>query len=379
MRAAIVGCGEIARVHLSALRGLPGVTLVGACDRDAWRARDLAALADGATPYTDLAAMLAAEHPDTLHVLTPPGTHAALAIQAMEAGCHVLVEKPMALSVAEADRMIATSSAHEVTLCPNHNYLFKPSIRRAMDLVAGGEIGDVVHVHGYYGLADEGSAYEGRGGRSHWAYALPGGPFTNFLPHVIYLLQAFLPGAERVEGVALAPPGDAARATELAVTLSGGGGTGVLVVSMRARPYAKYVDVYGTRGTVRADLVREVTTVHRARALPRMVSKVAYSLEEGTQVLAGTLGNAAGVALGRAKGYQDLHALVAAFYGALRAGDEPPMRAEEGRRMVGVARGDPRADARDRRQPAARVPAQAADRPSPGPAVRPSAPWRARG
>lgn len=337
MRAAIVGCGEIARVHLGALRNLTDVELVGVCDRDVWRARDLAQMSDGATPYTDLGAMLAEQRPDTLHVLTPPASHAALAIQGMEAGCHVLVEKPMALSLQEADRMIAAAEANEVTLTPNHNYLFKPSIQKALRLVGAGEIGDVVYVNGYYGLAGEGSAYAGRGGRSHWAYGLPGGAFTNFLPHVIYLLQAFLPDVADVQGVALAPGGGReGQPTELAVTLQGEGGCGVLVVSMRARPYAKYVDVYGTQGTVHADLVREIATVHRARALPRMVDKVTYSIEDGAQTLAGTVGNVAGVALGRAHGYQDLHGLVAAFYGALQAGTAPPVSAEEGRRMVGV-------------------------------------------
>ena len=70
---------------------------------------------------------------DVVHVLTPPAAHTAVAIQAAEAGCDVLVEKPMALDVAEADRIIDAARAAGVRVVPNHNYLFKPSIERARD------------------------------------------------------------------------------------------------------------------------------------------------------------------------------------------------------------------------------------------------------
>jgi predicted dehydrogenase len=192
MRVALVGCGQIARAHIGALAGQADLTIVGVCDRDEQQARQAAALS-GARPYTDLETMLRTERPNAVHVLTPPATHANLAIAAIEAGCHVLVEKPMALSLADADRMIAAATARGVMLGTNHNYRHKPSISKAERLVAAGAIGRVVHVNAYYGVSDEAEAMANAGG-NHWAYRLPGGVFTDYLPHLLYLQMALLPG-----------------------------------------------------------------------------------------------------------------------------------------------------------------------------------------
>src|ERR1044072_4559732 len=143
MRAALVGCGKIAKMHASALAGA-GAELVAVCDRDQQRATQIAALAPGARAYRDFDALLAEMQPDVVHVLTSPTSHAALAIKAAEAGAHVLVEKPVALSVEEADAMIEAARANGVRVMANHNWLFKPSVQRARELVESGEIGEVV-------------------------------------------------------------------------------------------------------------------------------------------------------------------------------------------------------------------------------------------
>src|SRR5262245_55998949 len=113
MRAALIGCGKIAKMHVSALAGA-GVELVAVGDRDPQRAAQIAALAPGARAYGDFDALLADVRPDVVHVLTSPTSHAALAIKAAEAGAHVLVEKPVALSTAEADAMIDAACANGV-------------------------------------------------------------------------------------------------------------------------------------------------------------------------------------------------------------------------------------------------------------------------
>jgi len=284
-----------------------------------------------------LATLLREEHPDVVHVLTPPETHAELAIQAMEAGCHVLVEKPMAVNLRQADSMITAARENRVKLCADHNYLFKPSIMKARRLVESGAIGQIVYVDSYYGLFGEESVYAGTAGRSHWAQRLPGGAFTDCLPHLIYLQLAFLEQVSSIAGVTLVQ-GDkvGVSATELAVLLQGSGASGTMVISMRAKPYAKFVDIYGTQAIVHADLVREVCTVHRHRALPRMLSKALFNLEDSVQLASGTAINMVKVALGRLKNYPGLHSLVRGFYASVRSDCEPPVSGEDGRKMVVV-------------------------------------------
>src|SRR6059036_3990626 len=106
MRAALIGCGWIAGFHVSALKRA-GVDILAVCDRDEQKAAQLGARVVGARVFTDAEAMLAAIRADAVHVLTPPPSHAALAVKTAEAGAHILVEKPIALSTGEADAMIA--------------------------------------------------------------------------------------------------------------------------------------------------------------------------------------------------------------------------------------------------------------------------------
>lgn len=337
LRVAIVGCGQFSRAHISALQDIQGVEIVGTCDRDRWRAEDIAHAARSAHPYSDLATMLENEHPQVVHILTPPTTHANLAIQAMQAGCHVLVEKPMALSLQEADQMIVTAKENGVKLGTNHNYLYNPCILKARQLVEHGDIGEVVYVDGYYGISEAGGSYASIAGRSHWAWRLPGNAFTNFLPHLIYLQFAFLGGDASVAGVTLGrgerledPP------TELSVLLQGGRASGIMVVSMRTKPYAKFIDIYGTRGIIHADLATEICTLHKVWRAPGMVSKVLFNLEESVQLATQTITNTAKVGLGVMKKNPGLYGHLHAFYSALQSGKELPVTGEDGRKMIEV-------------------------------------------
>jgi len=337
MNVAIVGCGKIAAAHVTALRLIDDVEVIAVCDRDPDHARDIARAAGGADVFVDLASLLRRAPPDAIHVLTPPDSHAALAIEAMEAGCHALVEKPMALSVGEASSMIEAARENGVKLCANHNYLFKPSITKARRLLGSGAIGEPVYIDSYYGLSAEGSSYAGSAGHGHWAWRLPGGVFTNFLPHLIYLQLAFLGPVESVGGVTLGyADGTRRTATEMSVLLRGPHASGIMSVSMRAKPYAKFVDIYGTKGTIHADLVREVCTVHRSETMPRMVSKVVYNLEDIVQLAVGTAANAARVGLGRMPSMPGLCELVREFYGCIRGNYDPPVSAEGGKKVAEV-------------------------------------------
>ncbi len=337
MKVGLIGCGKISRAHVNALRDIEGIEIKAVCDRDQQKAQEIASAAGGAHIYDDLAVMLQDETLDAVHVLTPPGTHAHLAVQIMNAGCHVLVEKPMAMNAAEADSMIAAAAENNVKLCVSHNYLYKPSVAKAIELVNSGEIGDVVYINSYYGLAGETGAYASAAGRAHsaWRWRLPGGVFADFLPHLVYMQLAFMPDIERVAGVTMgAEPGVGSEMTEMNILSQGGSVTGNIAISMRAKPYAKFIDVYGTKGIVHADLVREICTVHRNRRMPGAVSKVLFNLEDSLQVASGTAVSTAKFALGRMKSMPGLRELVRQFYKSIETGSALPVTGEDGRKVV---------------------------------------------
>ena len=337
MKVALVGCGQISERHVSALREIAGLQISAVCDRDRWRAEEIAKRAGGANIYDNLANLLQQEQPDSVHILTPPDSHADLAIMAMEAGCHVLVEKPMATSIEQANRMFAASEKNQVKLSTSHNYLFKPSVARARQLVKTGAIGKVVYVDSFYGLSGDGGSYSGSRGRSHWAWRLRGGVFTNFLPHLVYLQLAFLQQIDSVAGVTFVQPdGPDEPATEMTVLLQGPGASGTMTFSIRAKPYAKFVNIYGTKGMIHADLAREICIVHKDIRLPGSLAKVIYNLEGSLQLVSGTTTNVVKVMLGKMKDMPGLSILIRDFYASIKSGHPAPVTAKDGQRMVEV-------------------------------------------
>ncbi|MEC8196945.1 MAG: Gfo/Idh/MocA family oxidoreductase, partial [Pseudomonadota bacterium] len=95
IRAALLGAGYIADWHAAAILATPGVELVAVCDQSS-AAADALAQTYGIAAYTDLDKLLSAKVADAIHIVTPPGTHRALAETCLTAGHHVLVEKPVA-------------------------------------------------------------------------------------------------------------------------------------------------------------------------------------------------------------------------------------------------------------------------------------------
>lgn len=337
MKVGIVGCGQVAPMHIRALQRSGKADIIGLCDVDEVRARALADRFGIPNVYDDLGMLLREKCPDVIHITTPPDTHAALAIQALEAGSHVLVEKPMALSVSEADDMIAAAQESGAKLCVNHNYLFRPSVKKARSLVDAGDIGQVIYVEAYYSV-EEGHHYGGGEKYSHWAWRLPGGVFTNFLPHLIYLQTAFLGRLDSVAGIAAVGEDGAPDepAQDISVLLQGVNGLGVNTLSMRIQPYAKFVNVYGTRGIVHADLANELCTVHRERGGSRRLSKVLFPLEESSQLAFETASNTVKVLTKKLLSYPGLYVLIADFYASIQQDRQPPVPGEEGRQVVNV-------------------------------------------
>lgn len=145
----IVGTGGIARAHIDGYQRFgEECEIVALCDPAPGRAEALRAELglDGARVYTDAAEMLAAEQKlDLISVATPPSTHAALSIQALEAGVDVLVEKPMAPSLEECDAMIAAAKDNGRLLSVVAQNRFRDDIATLKEVLDSGLAGPVTH------------------------------------------------------------------------------------------------------------------------------------------------------------------------------------------------------------------------------------------
>ncbi len=149
----LVGAGYIAGWHADALRMVPGVRLAAVCDPSR-SAADALATAHGAQAFDSLEEMLQAGVCDAVHILTPPALHAPLTIAALEAGLHVLVEKPFATSTTEAQAMQKAAEKAGRRLGVNHNFLGLPSYHRLRRAMADGLIGrvDQAAIHWHFPL-----------------------------------------------------------------------------------------------------------------------------------------------------------------------------------------------------------------------------------
>ncbi len=144
MRIALVGLGNAAStLHLPALRGIGSAVVVGGCDLDPDR-RSQTAKEWSVPVFEDFEAMLRHSNPEVVVVGTPPSSHAEHCIVALEAGAHVICEKPFVSSLEEADRVIAAAARAGRRVALNHEFREMPIFRALRDQVGAPGTGDLV-------------------------------------------------------------------------------------------------------------------------------------------------------------------------------------------------------------------------------------------
>ncbi len=271
LRVAIVGAGYVAGHHLAALRQLDFVDLVGICDSNRAAAEDLAArfaIPLIGTRLSDLAQAA----PDAVHVLTPPASHAALATEALGMGCHVLVEKPMADTVADCTAMIEAARARGRILGVNHSDLLDPVLQRALAAAREGRIGDVLSVE----IVRNSEYPPYAGGPLPGMVAQGSYPFRDLGVHGLYTIEAFLGPVESLDVRYQARGGDPNLAfDEWQAQATTARGVGRLLLSWNARPMENRLVVRGTRGMIEVDRFLQTCRVQRVLPGPKFVGIVA--------------------------------------------------------------------------------------------------------
>ena len=197
MRIGLVGCGNVGvNAHIPAVQANEGMTIVSAADPTPERLQAAAAAAELASAdlYTDWRDLLACEDIEAVIVATPQRFRPEIVMAAAIAGKHVLAEKPLALTPADAQAMIDAARTSGVTLATVHNYHFMPVYRDIKEVLNSGEIGQPeIAVLNYLGVEDRpgAAAYSPRW--RHRAADSGGGVLMDML-HVVYLANWFMGG-----------------------------------------------------------------------------------------------------------------------------------------------------------------------------------------
>jgi predicted dehydrogenase len=329
LRVGIVGCGAAMYWHLSAMRKINDVKVVAVCDKNEALAQRVAKKFRLSSYYAELSGMLDREELDVVNICAPPQTHPALAIQAMKAGCHVLTEKPMALSLEEADRMIETARSSQVQLGVVHNELFIPVVIKAREMVAAGFVGEVMGISITDAMPRDSDIIWNK---EHWCHKLPGGIFGEMLPHPLYLAQAFLGELEPATVYSRRLSNrDWLPADELRVILGGKDSLATITESINWSEDFMLLDIFGTKMSLHVD-IWGATLTRYAVAVGGRFSRGRQNLELSFQRLAGTAAATVSVVSGR---FQGGHlTLIRRFLESVRSGIGMPVTVEEAREAV---------------------------------------------
>ncbi len=145
LKAAVIGVGSMGQHHARVYTALPTTTLVGVADVNADRAEQLASTY-GVRAYADYRRMLDTEDPDLVTVAVPTSLHEAVATRAMESGAHVLIEKPIAATIGEAQRLIERAEDLERKMMVGHIVRFDPAIQALKKHLDDGELGRIFQI-----------------------------------------------------------------------------------------------------------------------------------------------------------------------------------------------------------------------------------------
>ena len=325
LRIAFVGSGNMAGLHLAALARVPTPhQVVGVYDLRPEAAQAFAGRAR-AQAYDSLSTMLAEARPDVVHVCTTAGTHFEPARQALLAGAHVYVEKPLVETQGEADALIELARKRGLLICAGHQLVRDPAFGRLLQRAA--RLLPVTLVDSYFAFRPP------RLDPQRASRRALGDQVLDILPHPLYTLVAALerfgpPGAPVEIVNATATP------TVLHALLRAGDVVGRLCVSLRARPVASTLTVTGAGGLLTTDFVHAIV-VGAANKGTSPIEKIANPFLEAGQ-LAWRSATSLAKRLVRGAGYPGLVELLGEFYGAVAAGDRPPLSVDHLRRVTAI-------------------------------------------
>lgn len=193
---AIVGCGNIAPFHADAINKIPNAKLVAVCDKMSYNTEQLAAKY-AATPYTDYSEMLKQDDIDVVNICLPSSLHEPFAIQGTNAGKHIIVEKPLDITLGKCDAIIAACEANNVKLAVIFPTRFKPSSTAVKQAIQAGRFGIITMADAQVKWYRDQEYYDAGGWRGTWKYD-GGGALMNQSIHYIDLLQSFMGPVESV-------------------------------------------------------------------------------------------------------------------------------------------------------------------------------------
>ena len=323
LRIGIVGCGAISTQHIEAIEALVETTLAGVVSASVERARETGELR-GVPWFTRLEDLLEGDDVDAVTICTPSGLHSEQALAGLRAGKHVLVEKPIALSVVGADAVVREARERGRVLATVSQRRFEGATRALCDVVTAGALGhlSLIIAEGIYHRPQ--SYYDSAAWRG--TREMDGGVLMNQAIHMVDLMR-WVGGPVKSVAAHVATLGHVMEAEDTAtVSLRfANGALGEIVATTCAEPeFPTELRVYGDRGHVR--IVGETVAEWDVPGIP---SPPASSLDVAPPPGMGSTQTWGTNAVGYLRQYAD-------FVDAVRSGRPPAVTGEDGRNAVEI-------------------------------------------
>ena len=322
---ALVGCGYVANGHLKAWTKVRESRVVAVCDLNETMAKSTAERWRIPRYYTSFSELTDHKNINLVDFCTPPQTHASLAVQAMKAGFNVLLEKPMTMTVKDAEEIVKCQKATGMKAGVIHNWLFEPPVLEADSLVKKRFLGEIItaEVEALSTKDDSMAANE-----HHWCHSLSGGRFSEMLAHPIYLLRHFL-GEVEVGDIYVSKIGEYAwmKSDEFCGTFKVGSKLGRAYASFNAPREAIFINLYGEEAIIKLDIINATVNFLPRRKTSRF-KKASDSLRQATQLIKSTAKNAARIAFGSWLSGHEM--CIKLFAQSLISDNEPPVTVEDG-------------------------------------------------
>lgn len=337
---ALIGAGFIAGAHAAALRTRKDAAISAVVDPDPTRAGELARKVNAA-PFATVADLLAKARPEAAHVLTPPPTHAAVASELLRAGVDVLLEKPMAETAGDCDRLVAAAKQSGAALWVNHNFRFHPVYLRAKAYVLSGRFGRPRQAQMRYAAALRQLSARQFG---HWMFESPRNLLLEQVVHPLSIIDDLLGGIGSVVATAappLSPAAGVSVAAEWSLSLRCRDGGADLAVTLGANFPSWTLSILCDDGAIDADIFEGRVAARRPHSAIAPLDHAARNFETG---VAGVMETARGLSefaleLARVRPLSDgfnrsMTGSIAAFHDALDS--QQRTIGEDGPRLVRI-------------------------------------------
>jgi len=250
---AVVGSGAVAQFHLRSIAEIPDAELIGIYSAHTPSAEKCAS-DYGIRLFSDMEELLACEAVEVVNICTPSGTHAALAVQALEAGRHVVVEKPLALTSADCQRVVDAAQKNDKLCAVISQLRFAPEILQVKNAIDQGWLGKICVCDVTMKYHRDPSYYANSDWRGTWAMD-GGGALMNQGIHGVDLLRFLMGEVKSVSGICKTIRHEIeVEDTAAAVLEYENGAIGLITGTTSVYPgYSRILDINGTEGSIRLE------------------------------------------------------------------------------------------------------------------------------